>query len=171
MLFIYTVIAQDDKVRCDSMMNNEYPRFFCDSEDPNAMPPSPDEFAEVWGSPAFPPAVMDAARNTELMRLASPTRMNAIVAIKHACAEALKSDRLSPGEASVYASVVDPVSVLALMEIVENQISGDEINALHQVINEMISYIRANAPGPAADLLLQRARQVVAITFADDVYT
>jgi hypothetical protein len=153
------------------MMINDYPRFCCDSEDPNAVPPSPDEFSEAWGSPTFPPAVMNAARNAELMRLASPTQMNAIVAMKHACNEALKSDRLSPGEASVYASVVDPVSVLALMEIVENQISGDEINALHQVINEMISYIRANAPGPAADLLLQRARQVVAITFADDVYT
>lgn len=154
------------------MMNNEYTRFLCDSEDPNAIPPSPDEFAEVWGSPAFPPAVMDAARNTELMRLALPARMNAIVAIKYACAEALKSDRLSPGEASVYASVVDPASVLALVEIMENRISGDEISALHQVIKEMISYIRANAPGPCADKLLQRARQIVAITSTvDDAVT
>ncbi len=153
------------------MMNNEYPRILCDSEDPNALPPSPDEFAEVWGSPAFPPAVMDAARNAELMRLTSPTRMNAIVAMKHACAEALKSDQLSPGEASVYASVVDPVSVLTLVEIMENRISGDEISALHQVIKEMISYIRANAAGPCADRLLERARQVVALTATiDDVF-
>ena len=154
------------------MINNEYPRFWCDSEDPNATPPSPDEFAEVWGSPAFPPAVMNAARNTELMRLASPTRMNAIVAMKHACAEALKSDRLSPGEASMYASVVDPASVLALVEIMENRISGEEISELHHVITELISYIRANAPGPCADKLLERAGQVVALTAAiDDVFT
>jgi hypothetical protein len=150
------------------VMGNELSHFFCDGEDPKALPPSPDDFAEAWGSPTFPPAVINAERNAELMRSASPVRMNAIVAIKHACAEALKANQLGPGEASVYSSVVDPVSVLALIEIMENRISEEEISALHHLIEEMACYIRTNASSPEADTLLRRARQVVAITGTAD---
>lgn len=147
-------------------MNADITGPFCDrdGEDPNAVPPSPDDFAAVWGSPGFPPAVLSNERNAELMRVASPTQMNGIEAMKHACVEALEINELGPGEAAVYASVVDPVSVLALIDIVEKSITDEEIRALHQVIKEMGDYIRKHAASPDADRLFLRARQLVGLT-------
>lgn len=140
-----------------------------DGEDPDAMPPSPDEFAEVWGNPTYPPAVLTPEQNMALMRSAPPTRMNALIVMKQACTEALESDVLAPGEASVYASLVDPASVLALIEQVEQQVTEEEIKALHQVIGAMSAYIRQNAPGLDAEPLLRRARQLVGLTGAAEM--
>lgn len=146
------------------MMDTKITGFACDGEDPKALPPSPDDFADVWGNATFPPAVLTDERNAELMRFALPTQMNALSVIKHACIEALEHDELGPGDASVYASLVDPVSVLALIDIVERRITDEEIAALHQVINEMGDYIRTTAPGAGGNALLLRARQIVGLT-------
>jgi hypothetical protein len=137
-----------------------------DGEDPNAFPPSPDELAEAWGNATFPPAVLTAEQNAEMMRLAPTTQMNSIEVIKHACVDALDLDQLGPGDALVYASLVDPVSVLGLVNIVENRVTDEEIAALHQVINAMGDYIRSNAPSTTADPLLLHARMLVGMTSA-----
>ena len=150
--------------RKNPAMDTEFDRFDFDGDDPKAVPPSPDEFAEAWGNATFPPAVLTAARNAELMRSAPPAQMNAIEAMKNACVEALELNALAPGDASVYASMVDPVSVLALIEIAENRISDEEIAALHQVLDDLCNYVRANAPGTEADALLLRARQLIGLT-------
>ena len=145
-------------------MRTEITSFVCDGEDPNAVPLSPDDFAAAWGNATFPPALLTDQRNAELMRSAPATQMNALAVMKHACVDALELDALMPGDASVYASLVDPVSVLALIDIVEKRITEEEIAALHQVIAEMGHYIQCNAPGAEADALLLRARQIVGLT-------
>jgi len=142
----------------------EITNFVCDGEDPNAVPPSPDDFGEVWGNPTFPPALLTDKRNAELMRSAPATQMNALIAMKHACADGLELDELGPGDAIAYASLVDPLSVLALIDMVENRITDEEIAALHQIINDMGKYIHSAAPGADADALLLKARQLVGLT-------
>jgi hypothetical protein len=145
-------------------MNSELDRTFIDEEDPNAVPSSPDELAEAWGNATFPPAVLTSEQNAEMMRSAPAIQMNAIEVIKHACVDALELDQLSPGDAVAYASLVDPVSVLGLVDIVENRVTDEEIAALHQVINAMSDYIRSNAPSTTAEPLLQHARILVGMT-------
>jgi hypothetical protein len=145
-------------------MNIELDRPFFDGEDPNAFPSSPDELAEAWGNATFPPAVLTAEQNAEMMRSAPPTQMNAIEVIKQACVDALELDQLSPGDAVVYASLVDPVSVLGLIDIVENRVTDEEISALHQVINAMCDYIRTNAPCTTVEPLLLHARMLISMT-------
>ena len=142
-------------------MDIELDRYLYDGEDPNAVPSSPDEIAEAWGNATFPPAILSAERNAELMRSSPPAQMNAIAAMKHACSDALDLDAFGPGDASVYASLVDPVSVLALIDMVENRITDEEIAALHQVISEMGNYIRAHAMNADAEALLLKARMLI----------
>lgn len=145
-------------------MNNEPDRPFVDGEDPNAFPSSPDELAEAWGNATFPPAVLTAQKNAEMMRSAPPTQMNAIEVIKHACVEAMELDHLRPGDAVAYASLVDPVSVLGLIDIVETRVTDEEISALHQVISAMGDYIRSNAPSTTVEPLLLHARMLISMT-------
>ena len=174
-LFFYTVIRIDalrgarhwatGRLKGSTMgMNDGLTDPAWDGEDPDALPPSPDEFAEVWGNPTYPPVVLTTERNIALMRSAPPTRMNALNIMKMACTEALETNVLTPGDASVYASLVDPVSVLALIEMVEQQVTDEEIAALHQVIAEMSTYIRHNVPSLDAEPLLRRAHQLVGMT-------
>jgi hypothetical protein len=145
-------------------MNSERDRPFSDGEDPNAFPSSPDELAEAWGNATFPPAILTAEQNAEMMRSAPPTQMNAIEVIKQACADALELDQLSSSDAVAYASLVDPVSVLGLIDIVENHVTDEEISALHHVINAMCDYIRTNAPCTTVEPLLLHARMLVSMT-------
>ena len=145
-------------------MRIQHTNFDCDGDDPAAVPPSPDDFAGVWGNATFPPPVLTDQCNTDLMRQAPPARMNALTAMKAACHEAYGLGEQGLGDARVYASVVDPVSVLTLIGLVEKQITDEEIAALHQVISELSSYIQSMAPADDADALLRRARQIVGLT-------
>ena len=145
-------------------MRIQHTDFDCDGDDPGAVPPSPDDFAHAWGNPSFPPPILTDRCNTELMRYAPPARMNAFTAMKAACHEACGMGQAGPGDARVYASIVDPVSVLALIDLVEKHITDEEIAALHQIISDLSNYIQAMAPCADADALLLRARQIIGLT-------
>jgi hypothetical protein len=67
--------------------------------------------------------------------------MHALSALKQTCLEALETEG-APGNAALFFSVVDPYSVLDLVQIAETRITDEEIQALHDVIAKMCDYIR-----------------------------
>lgn len=89
--------------------------------------------------------------------------MHALPILKQACLEALETDG-EPSDPGRFFSIVDPRSVLELVQIAETSISDEEVQALHTIIAEMGEYIRQSAPGQQADELLLRARQLVGLT-------
>jgi hypothetical protein len=89
--------------------------------------------------------------------------MHALPALKQAALEAFDTED-GPGDLAGFFSLIDPPSVLELVEIAETGITDEEVQALHQVIGELGDYIRRTAPGPEALELLRRAKQVVGVT-------
>ena len=89
--------------------------------------------------------------------------MHALPVLRHACLEAL-DDSDGPPSPALFFSIVDPGSVLELVEIAETRITDEEVQALHRVIADLSAYIRRTAPGPDAMKLLTRAKQIVGVT-------
>jgi hypothetical protein len=85
--------------------------------------------------------------------------MHALPALKQAALEAFETED-GPGDMAGFFSLIDPQSVLDLIEIAETRITDEEVKALHQVIAELGDYIRRTAPGPDTDKMLRRARQI-----------
>lgn len=90
--------------------------------------------------------------------------MLSLSVIKHAAVEAMDADGDFSGSPSSLHTLIDPQSVLDLIEIAETRITDDEIQALHQVIAALGDYIRRTAPGPDAMKLLLHAKRIVSIT-------
>lgn len=86
--------------------------------------------------------------------------MHALPALKQAALSALETED-GPGDMTGFLSIIDPQSVLELVEIAETRITDEEIQALHQVIAKLGGYIRRTAPGPEAVALLTRAKQIL----------
>jgi hypothetical protein len=72
--------------------------------------------------------------------------MHALPALKQAALEAFQTEH-GPGDLAGFFSLIDPQSVLELVEIAETRITDDEVQALHQVIAGLTNYIRRTAPG------------------------
>jgi hypothetical protein len=89
--------------------------------------------------------------------------MHAFPALKQAALEAFETED-GPGDLAGFFSLIDPQSVLELVEIAETRITNGEVQALHQVIAELGNYIPPSAPTPEAMELLRRAKQVVGVT-------
>jgi len=83
--------------------------------------------------------------------------------LKQPCLAALDTDG-EPGDPGRFFSIVDPGSVLELVEIAETRIANEHVEALHQVIGRLSDYISRMAPRPEVDELLLRARQLVGLT-------
>ena len=60
--------------------------------------------------------------------------MHALPILKQACLEALETDG-EPGDPSRFFSIVDPGSVLELVQIAETCITDEEVEALYKVID------------------------------------
>jgi hypothetical protein len=89
--------------------------------------------------------------------------MHALPVLKQAALEAFETED-GPGDLAGFFSLIDPQSVLELVEIAETRITDEEVQALHQVIFELGDYIRRTAPTPEAMELLRRAKQIVGVT-------
>jgi hypothetical protein len=89
--------------------------------------------------------------------------MHALPALKQAALEAFDTED-GPGDLAGVFSLIDPQSVLELVEIAENRITDEEVQALHQVISDLGDYIQRTVPAPEALELLRRAKQVVGVT-------
>jgi hypothetical protein len=89
--------------------------------------------------------------------------MHALPALKQACLDAFDTED-EPGNPALFFSIVDPQSVLELVEIAQTAISDEEVKALHQVIAELGDYIRRSAPSPEAMNLLLHAKRIVGVT-------
>ena len=89
--------------------------------------------------------------------------MHALPILKQACLEALETDG-EPGDPGRFFSLVDPGSVLELIEIAENSITDEEVEALHHVIEQLSNYIRRASPTPEAIELVRHAKAVAAVT-------
>jgi hypothetical protein len=89
--------------------------------------------------------------------------MHALPTLKQAALEAFDTEDGS-GDLVNFFAVIDPQSVLELVEIAETRITEEEVRALHQVIAELSNYIRRAAPTPEARALLLRAKQIVGVT-------
>lgn len=62
--------------------------------------------------------------------------MHALPILKQACLEALETDG-EPGDPGRFFSLVDPGSVLELIEIAKTSITDEEVLALHRVIGQL----------------------------------
>ena len=89
--------------------------------------------------------------------------MHALPILKQACLEALETDG-EPGDPGRFFSIVDPRSVLDLVEIAETRITHEEVQALHQVIDQLSDYIRRTSLTPEAIKLIRHAKAVVGVT-------
>ncbi len=89
--------------------------------------------------------------------------MHALPVLKQACLDAFDSED-EPGNPALFFSIVDPGSVLELVEIAETAISDEEVKALHQVIAELCECIQRMTSDPASIELTRRARMVVGAT-------
>jgi len=89
--------------------------------------------------------------------------MHALPILKQACLEALENDA-EPGDPGRFFSIVDPGSVLELIQIAETRITDEEVEALRQAIGQLSDYIRRASPTPEAIELVQHAKAVVGVT-------
>jgi hypothetical protein len=89
--------------------------------------------------------------------------MHALPILKQACLEALETDG-EPGDPSKFFSIVDPGSVLELVQIAETRITDEEVEALHKVIGQLSDYLRRASPTPEAMELVRHAKAVVGVT-------
>ena len=72
--------------------------------------------------------------------------MHALSALKQAALGTLETEN-GPSDMAGFFSLIDPKSVLELVEIAETRITDEELKALHQVIAELGGYIRRTAQG------------------------
>ena len=89
--------------------------------------------------------------------------MHALPVLKQACLDAFDTED-EPGNAALFFSIVDPGTVLELVEIAETAISEEEVKALHQVIAELCECVQRTTCDPASIALTRRARMVVGVT-------
>jgi hypothetical protein len=89
--------------------------------------------------------------------------MHALPVLKQAALEAFETED-GPGDMVGFFSIIDPQSVLEMVEIAETRITDEEVQALHQVIADLSDYIRREAPRPEGMSLLLRARMIVGVT-------
>lgn len=89
--------------------------------------------------------------------------MHALSILKQACLEALETDG-EPGNPGRFFSMVDPGSVLELIEIAETRITDEEVQALHQVINSLCDFVQRNTADKEGAELGRHARAVVGVT-------
>lgn len=89
--------------------------------------------------------------------------MHSLPILKQACLEALETDG-EPGDPGRFFSIVDPGSVLELIQIAETRITDEEVAALHKVIGQLSAYIRRASPTPEAIELVRHAKAVVGVT-------
>ena len=92
--------------------------------------------------------------------------MHALPVLKQACLDAFDTED-EPGNPALFFSVVDPGSVLELVEIAETRITDEEVQVLHQVIGELCACIRRSTADPASVELTRWARMVVGATKRD----
>lgn len=88
--------------------------------------------------------------------------MHALPVLKQACLEAL-DDTDGPSSPALFFSIVDPGSLLELVEIAETRITDEEVQALHRVIGQLSDYIRRASPTPEAIELVRHAKAVVGV--------
>jgi hypothetical protein len=69
-----------------------------------------------------------------------------------------------PGDMAGFFSIIDPQSVLDLVEVAETRITDEEVQALHHVISQLSNYIRRASPTPEAIELVRHAKAVVGVT-------
>jgi hypothetical protein len=72
--------------------------------------------------------------------------------------------RKRPGDLAGFFSLIDPQSVLELVEIAETRITDEEVQALHQVIAVLCDCIQRTTADPASIELTRHARMVVGAT-------
>ena len=89
--------------------------------------------------------------------------MHALSVLKQACLDAFDTED-EPGSPALFFSIVDPGSVLELVEIAETAISDEEVKGLHQVIAELCECIHRMTADPASIEITRRARMVVGVT-------
>jgi hypothetical protein len=89
--------------------------------------------------------------------------MHALPILKQACLEAIETDG-EPGDPGRFFSIVDPGSVLELIQIAETHITDEEVQALHHAIGPLSDYIRRASPTPEAIELVRHAKAVVGVT-------
>jgi hypothetical protein len=89
--------------------------------------------------------------------------MHALPILKQACLEALETDG-EPGDPGRFFSIVDPRSVLELVQIAETRITDEEVTALHEVVNQLCDYIRRTTADKEGAELVRHAQAVVGVT-------
>lgn len=89
--------------------------------------------------------------------------MHALPILKQACLEALETDG-EPGDPGRFFSIVDPGSVLELIQIAETRITDEEVAALHQVIGHLCDFIQRNTADQEVAELVRQAKAVVGVT-------
>lgn len=70
---------------------------------------------------------------------------------------------MTPDDMVNFFSIIDPQSVLELVEIAETRISDKEVSVFHEVIANLADYIHPAAAGSEADKVLLWARQIVGV--------
>jgi hypothetical protein len=89
--------------------------------------------------------------------------MHALPALKQAALEAFETED-GPGDMVGFFSLIDPQSVLELVEIAETRITDEEVQAMHQVIAGLCDCIQRTKPDPASIELIRHARMMVGAT-------
>ena len=69
--------------------------------------------------------------------------MNDLEVIKNACIKALNEDGESPNGMALFRDVVDPGSVLELVNIVQAAITAHELETLTRLIRNLTDYVEA----------------------------
>ena len=83
--------------------------------------------------------------------------------LKQAYLEALETDG-EPGDPAKFFCIVDPGSVLELIQIAETSITNEEVRALHQVIGDICTYFQCTTVDKEVADLVRHARAIVAVT-------
>jgi hypothetical protein len=89
--------------------------------------------------------------------------MHALPVLKQAALEACGTEDGS-GDLVNFFSIVDPHSVLDLVEIAETRITDEEVHALHRAIAALCDCIQRTTADPASIELTRHARMVVGAT-------
>ena len=85
--------------------------------------------------------------------------------LKQACIQALQLDTPSENNAELFATIVDPQSVLDLIAVAEKHITNEELQSLHNVISDLTNFIRRTSNcGIEATELLLKSKKVVEVT-------
>jgi hypothetical protein len=83
------------------------------------------------------------------------TAMHALSVLKTACYEALED-----GDKALYYSVVDPTSVLELIETVEVFPAADEMEAISSLLDQLTDFVKRSPSSPERDDLVLLSRQI-----------